>query len=118
MIAACRPGAKVVDLCTLGDKHMAECAPRVGLGGGGGWSRRRQGRGCGAQPWPTPHPTHPTPPNHPLHASSACAKVFKGKKIEKGVAFPTCVSPNSVVGHFCPLADDGTALAEGDVIKM
>ncbi len=23
-----------------------------------------------------------------------CAKSFKGKQIEKGVAFPTCVSPN------------------------
>merc|ERR1719473_1928043 len=26
-----------------------------------------------------------------------------GKKIEKGVAFPTCVSVNELVGHFSPL---------------
>jgi methionine aminopeptidase len=28
------------------------------------------------------------------------------------------VSPNSVVGHFSPLADDATELADGDLVKM
>lgn len=28
-----------------------------------------------------------------------CAKSFKGKQIEKGVAFPTCVSPNRWAAH-------------------
>lgn len=27
----------------------------------------------------------------------------EGKKMEKGVAFPTCVSVNEIVGHFSPL---------------
>ena len=44
--------------------------------------------------------------------------MFKGKSIEKGVAFPTCVSLNATVGHFCPLGDDKTALAAGDVAKV
>jgi methionine aminopeptidase len=47
-----------------------------------------------------------------------CAKSFKGKQIEKGVAFPTCVSPNSIVGHFSPAADNPTALKDGDLVKM
>jgi methionine aminopeptidase len=45
--------------------------------------------------------------------------VFKGKKIEKGVAFPTCVSANSVVGHMSPAsADDAQALKAGDLVKV
>ena len=44
--------------------------------------------------------------------------MFKGKSIEKGVAFPTCVSVNATVGHFCPLADDKTVLVAGDVAKV
>eukprot|EP00873_Tetraselmis_striata_P036847 jgi/Tetstr1/457111/TSEL_043761.t1 len=47
-----------------------------------------------------------------------CATQFKGKQIEKGIAFPTCLSLNSVVGHFSPLADDTTELKEGDVLKI
>lgn len=47
-----------------------------------------------------------------------CSKVYKGKKLEKGSAFPTCLSVNSVVGHYCPLADDATTLADGDVVKI
>jgi curved DNA binding protein len=46
------------------------------------------------------------------------ALIFKGKDIEKGVAFPTCVSVNSVVGHFSPMADDATTLKDGDVVKI
>ena len=26
-----------------------------------------------------------------------------GKKIDKGIAFPTCISPNHCVGHYSPL---------------
>ena len=39
-------------------------------------------------------------------------------KVEKGVAFPTCVSVNSTVGTFSPLAADTTALKENDLVKM
>lgn len=40
------------------------------------------------------------------------------KKIERGVAFPTCLSVNNTVCHFSPLASDETVLKEGDVLKM
>jgi len=38
--------------------------------------------------------------------------------MDKGVAFPTCLSVNSVVGHHCPLAGDEGTLAAGDVVKV
>ncbi|CAK8535044.1 unnamed protein product [Lathyrus sativus] len=40
------------------------------------------------------------------------------KKIERGVAFPTCVSVNNTVCHFSPLASDETVLEEGDILKI
>uniref|UniRef100_A0A0D3DSB6 Chlorophyll synthase, chloroplastic n=1 Tax=Brassica oleracea var. oleracea TaxID=109376 RepID=A0A0D3DSB6_BRAOL len=40
------------------------------------------------------------------------------KKIDRGVAFPTCVSVNNTVGHFSPLASDETVLEEGDMVKI
>jgi curved DNA binding protein len=47
-------------------------------------------------------------------------KTYKNvkKKIERGVAFPTCISVNNTVGHFSPLASDETLLEEGDVVKI
>lgn len=40
------------------------------------------------------------------------------KKIERGVAFPTCVSVNSVVCHFSPLASDEATISENDIVKI
>lgn len=40
------------------------------------------------------------------------------KKIERGIAFPTCISVNNTVCHFSPLASDETVLQEGDVVKI
>lgn len=40
------------------------------------------------------------------------------KKIERGVAFPTCISVNNVVCHYSPLASDETVLEEGDLVKI
>ncbi|KAI3906151.1 hypothetical protein MKW92_031492 [Papaver armeniacum] len=47
-------------------------------------------------------------------------KLYKNtkKKIERGVAFPTCISVNNTVCHFSPLASDGTLLEEGDILKI
>jgi len=45
-------------------------------------------------------------------------KKDKGRKIEKGVAFPTCISVNEIVGHFSPLKGEGRVLKEGDVAKI
>ncbi|XP_043690332.1 ERBB-3 BINDING PROTEIN 1-like isoform X1 [Telopea speciosissima] len=40
------------------------------------------------------------------------------KKIERGIAFPTCISINNTVCHFSPLASDETVLQEGDMLKI
>jgi len=48
-------------------------------------------------------------------------KIFnnkKSKKIERGIAFPTCISLNHTCGHFSPMADESVALQEGDVAKI
>jgi len=41
-----------------------------------------------------------------------------GKKMEKGVAFPTCISVNELIGHFSPLKGESRALKVGDVAKI
>ncbi|KAG0466522.1 hypothetical protein HPP92_017498 [Vanilla planifolia] len=40
------------------------------------------------------------------------------KKIERGVAFPTCISVNNTVCHFSPLWNDETVLEENDLVKI
>merc|ERR1719482_1738222 len=43
----------------------------------------------------------------------------EGKKVEKGSAFPTCISVNNCVGHYSPLtSEDKVVLAEGDLVKI
>ncbi|CAE6075902.1 unnamed protein product [Arabidopsis arenosa] len=48
------------------------------------------------------------------------ASMYKNakKKIERGVAFPTCISVNNTVGHFSPLASDESVLEDGDMVKI
>eukprot|EP01066_Platyproteum_vivax_P010177 Platyproteum_vivax@DN4529_c0_g1_i1.p1 len=43
-----------------------------------------------------------------------------GKKIEKGVAFPTCLSVNELCGHYSPVkaAEADRVLVAGDVVKI
>jgi len=42
----------------------------------------------------------------------------KAKKLERGSAFPTCISVNHIVGHYSPLADESTQLKDGDLAKI
>ena len=42
----------------------------------------------------------------------------KSKKLERGIAFPTCISVNHIMGHFSPLLDESALLQDGDVAKM
>ncbi|KAI9103014.1 peptidase M24, structural domain-containing protein [Phlyctochytrium arcticum] len=75
VIDAIVDGAKVLDLCALGDKTIEEFAE----------------------------------------------KVYNKGKIPKGVAFPTCVSPNSVICHMSPLSSDpegAVVLKTGDVVRV
>lgn len=49
------------------------------------------------------------------------AKTDSGDKLEKGVAFPTCVSVNNCAAHFCPISTDPEAemaLSAGDVLTV
>ncbi|KAI5843224.1 peptidase M24, structural domain-containing protein [Tricharina praecox] len=50
------------------------------------------------------------------------AKIFKGKKISKGIAFPTTVSPNEILTPYTPIASDiaeaAVAVKEGDILKI
>jgi curved DNA binding protein len=46
------------------------------------------------------------------------AKVFKNKKMEKGVGFPTCISVDNVVSHFSPLPEEDQELIEGGLVKI
>jgi len=45
-------------------------------------------------------------------------KKVKDKKIEKGIAFPTCISVNEIVGHFSPLKGESRILKAGDIAKL
>jgi len=42
----------------------------------------------------------------------------KTKKLERGIAFPCCISVNHVMGHYSPMGDESTQLAEGDIAKI
>jgi methionine aminopeptidase len=42
----------------------------------------------------------------------------KTKKLERGIAFPCCLSINNVMGHFSPLKEDTHEIKENDVVKM
>jgi len=45
-------------------------------------------------------------------------KKVKGKKVEKGIAFPTCISVNDLAGHFSPFKNESKTLKAGDVVKV
>lgn len=48
-------------------------------------------------------------------------KVFsnkKSKKLERGIAFPCCISINEVAGHFSPCPEDSVKLQNEDLVKI
>ncbi|XP_076928416.1 ERBB-3 BINDING PROTEIN 1-like [Bidens hawaiensis] len=55
-----------------------------------------------------------------LFITQKTGNVYKNvkKKIERRVAFPTCLSVNNTVCHFSPLASDKTVLKEGGILKI
>lgn len=42
----------------------------------------------------------------------------KSKKLERGIAFPCCISVNEICGHFSPLKDDSLKLKLEDLVKV
>lgn len=53
-----------------------------------------------------------------LAIEAELAKVYKKAKVEKGIAFPTCISVNECVGHYSPLKSESKTLAAGDMVKV
>lgn len=48
-----------------------------------------------------------------------CKEHFSSsKKMEKGVAFPVCISPNEFVGNLAPLKGESFTLKTGDLVKI
>jgi curved DNA binding protein len=49
-----------------------------------------------------------------------CSKTYRKKKdLQKGVAFPTCISVNNTICHFSPLkSDPDVIMADGDMVKV
>lgn len=48
-------------------------------------------------------------------------KVFsnkKSKKLERGIAFPCCISVNEVCGHHSPCKDESIKLKNEDIVKI
>jgi curved DNA binding protein len=45
-------------------------------------------------------------------------KKVKDKKIEKGIAFPTCISVNEIVAHYSPMKGESSTLKNGDLVKI
>lgn len=44
---------------------------------------------------------------------------YSKANVSRGIAFPTCISPNNVCGHYSPLSSDRSmVLAEGDLVKV
>jgi methionine aminopeptidase len=84
LVSRCVPGAKVGELCKFGhDVIDAACSKLYkgsSSGGGGGAGANSNNKGGEA----------------------------KNKKIEKGVAFPVCVSVNDVICNRSPLASEET----------
>jgi curved DNA binding protein len=57
------------------------------------------------------------------YMTTECGKLYNkkdknGEKITKGVAFPTCISPNELAGHYSPLKDDSRIIVAGDILKI
>jgi hypothetical protein len=48
--------------------------------------------------------------------SDATHKIYG--KLQRGIAFPTCISPNNIIANFSPLMSDSYKLREGDLVKV
>lgn len=111
LVNECVVGRKVVDLCANGDKLVAE---EVCGGANFQWisaELKKDGdyKGGVLQRLALEIIM--------LVALLQLAQVFK-TGVEKGIAFPTCVSINNCIGNYSPLSDDALVLSAGDVVNM
>ncbi|KAJ3238361.1 hypothetical protein HDU81_008001 [Chytriomyces hyalinus] len=52
------------------------------------------------------------------HILLQVSKVFVKGNVEKGIAFPTCISVNNIVCNYSPLEADSSVLKVGDIVKV
>lgn len=88
VIAGCIEDAEIATLCELGDSIMTEETGKL--------YNKKKGAGDDKDK----------------------DKDKPAKKMEKGVAFPTCISVNETVGHFSPLKGESRQLKTGDLVKI
>ncbi|KAF7458613.1 proliferation-associated protein 2G4 [Cryptosporidium felis] len=51
-------------------------------------------------------------------SSAVYNKKENGRKLDKGIAFPTCISVNEICGNFSPLPAESCKLKNGDLVKI
>ncbi|KAF8822602.1 putative proliferation-associated protein 2G4 [Cardiosporidium cionae] len=99
LIPLCIPGADICTLCKKGDAFIENEASKI-------FNKKEKGKkGCfyppfsfmeGEMDWICP----------------SCVEV------EKGIAFPTCVSVNEICANFSPLEGESSTLKAGDLVKV
>ncbi|OII76584.1 proliferation-associated protein 2G4 [Cryptosporidium andersoni] len=50
--------------------------------------------------------------------SNVYNKKENGKRIDKGIAFPTCISVNEICGNYSPIEGESMKLKSGDLVKI
>lgn len=89
-----KEGADIFDLCTLGDEAIREETGKV-------YNKRVKD-----SEWEKKD-------------AEEKKKEEGGRKVDKGIAFPTCISVNELAGHYSPIAkNESRVLRSGDVVKV
>ncbi|CAD7926234.1 unnamed protein product [Amoebophrya sp. A120] len=93
VLGACKEGVEVFDLCRLGDDTILEETGKV-------YNKKVKKT------------------EEAEEKDSKNKKQDAGKKMEKGIGFPTCVSVNEIAGHMSPLKGESKPLRSGDIVKV
>mmetsp|Transcript_4475 Transcript_4475/g.10933 ORF Transcript_4475/g.10933 Transcript_4475/m.10933 type:complete len:417 (-) Transcript_4475:839-2089(-) len=90
VLTACKEGADIFELCKLGDDTILEETGKV-------YNKKVAKKG---------------------DDDKKKGGDDAGKKMDKGIGFPTCVSVNEIAGHFSPLKNESKTLRSGDIVKV
>lgn len=52
------------------------------------------------------------------HCKQIYTKKVDGEPIQRGIAYPTCISVNDCIRNDCPLEDDTRTLKDGDIVRI
>ena len=108
VLEAAKAGAKVVDVCQLGDDYITECVTSV--------EAVCQHRHCMVSTGPLPRSTRARPLKRASATQPACPSTST-MPVLSNVQYHHHHT-HSCVGAFSPLSDDATELKDGDVVKM